>query len=315
MRKWFIWTRERVQKRIVQNHMVRAVRWRKDRSTKHNIFSAWKVLRFFPNYPLDQVKRELKEIILEERKINHEKENALMKYRATLKELQEALTYADAEKDQLQERNMDLEQQMTGSKLALHHAQQQMIRLKSIIEHYQVRYPRAPLPPELEVNLDPEEESNDEDLIEDVDEGDGEDVPELPPYSPGGMKGRPSSAFNAKVKVRVIPAEAALLVRAARVRSYLQQQGDAESLKEEALQLLEYVVQEPLPLKGSKARGKLDEAQQVDRAIHWGEFMQGISGFQAGGRDVKTEIQGRLHQEREERAREGILGVATHNFK
>ena len=33
---------------------------------------------------------------------------------------------------------MDLEQQMTGSKLALHHAQQQMIRLKSIIEHYQV---------------------------------------------------------------------------------------------------------------------------------------------------------------------------------
>ena len=102
---------------------------------------------------------------------------------------------------------------------------------------------------------DPEEESNDEDLIEDVDEGDGEDVPELPPYSPGGMKavhlnnhadgsetqlvlvqGRPSSAFNAKVKVRVIPAEAALLVRAARVRSYLQQQGDAESLKEEVVQ-------------------------------------------------------------------------------
>jgi len=51
----------------------------------------------------------MKEIILEERKINHEKELALEKYRETLKELQQALTYADAEKDQLQERNAEVE--------------------------------------------------------------------------------------------------------------------------------------------------------------------------------------------------------------
>ena len=122
--------------------------------------------------------------------------------------------------------------------------------------------------------------------------------------------------------------------------AYLSQQADAEVLQGEALKLLEYVIKEELPLERaqaerevhlqnlaaqeekenatdplhSKARGRLDNAKRVDRAIHWGEFMQGISAFQAGGREVKATIQGRLEEERSERAREGMLGEATHNF-
>ena len=55
--------------------------------------------------------------------------------------------------------------------------------------------------------------------------------------------------------------------------------------------------------------------KKVDRAINWGEFMSGISAFQAGGREVRATIQARLQEERDERAKEGSLGVAAHNFK
>jgi len=108
LRVWFIWTRERVQMRIGREHIIRAQSWRKDRTLTHKVFSAWKILKFYPSYTLDQNKRELQEIILEERKVNHEKEQALIKYRSTMGELQQALSYADAEKDMLQERNMEV---------------------------------------------------------------------------------------------------------------------------------------------------------------------------------------------------------------
>ena len=69
----------------------------------------------------------------------------------------------------------------------------------------------------------------------------------------------------------------------------------------------------------SKTRGRLAEARKqdrkVDRSINWAEFMSGISAFQAGGREVKATIQGRLQEERDERAKEGLLGVSGHNFK
>jgi len=260
---------------------------------------------------------------------------------------------------------LEVEHVLTGSKLSLHHAEQQLIRLKTIVEHYQTRYPRAPLPPELgDVAEDVDAEIVEEDTGDSDQEGEANldvrgkssktrrssvaslSMPELPPYSPG-MVQRPSSAFNAKVKVRVTPAEAALLARARQVGSYLSQQGDPEVLKEESLKLLEYVIKEELPLDrahdrdayakamldkedkenetsadplrphsahDSKARGRLAAAKKVDRAIHWGEFMQGISAFQSGGREVKATIQGRLEEERAERGREGMLGEATHNF-
>ena len=322
-----------------------------------------------------------------------------MKYRGSLKELQGALSYADAEKDQLQERNADVEHQLTGARLALHVTEQQLTRLKAIVEHYQIRYPRAPLPPDLEQTTlneptaegdKPSSKTTREEALsvtsvteggdgleeasaviaEDSGESDaetyrpnrenvGQDEDEeesavkhaLPPFSPGGMSGRPSSAFNAKVKLRVTPAEAALLARARQVGGYLERQGDKAVLKEEALKLLEYVVKEQLPLLrvrdaqdgekentaqvgladaastsecnsisgGSKARDRLAEAQKqdkkVDRAINWAEFMSGISAFQAGGREVRATIQARLQEERDERAREGHLGVSGHNFK
>ena len=67
---------------------------------------------------------------------------------------------------------------------------------------------------------------------------------------------RPHSAFNAKVKLRVTPAEAALLARARQVGSYLVRQGDSSVLETEALKLLEYVVKEELPMqRGGRGRG------------------------------------------------------------
>ena len=44
--------------------MVRAALRRKKRTVEHKVFSAWKQLKLIPNYPLDQVKEELKEVTL-----------------------------------------------------------------------------------------------------------------------------------------------------------------------------------------------------------------------------------------------------------
>ena len=58
-------------------------------------------------------------MVLEERAINLQKDQVIQQYASTMKQLQEALEYADGEKCVLQERVAELEQVASSHKLAL----------------------------------------------------------------------------------------------------------------------------------------------------------------------------------------------------